>query len=35
VLNVLVKCGGTEKPEYKIEDQAAAAELYTEAAECF
>ncbi len=35
VLNVLVKCGETEEPEYKIKDQAAAAELYTEAAECF
>jgi len=35
VLNVLVKCGETEEPEYKIKDQSAAAELYTEAAECF
>ncbi len=35
VLNVLEECGETEKPEYKIKDQAAAAELYMEAAECF
>jgi len=35
VLNVLVKCGETEEPEYKIKDQTAAAELYTEAEKCF
>ncbi len=34
-LKTLVECGETDKPEYKIESQAAAAALVNEAAEVF